>query len=118
MSQNTNAESSWHRSLMTTCDLLLMTNTYALLILALIVIDLPRCFGLQWAEVALVSFVTSILAGVLAIPVRLFMLSGKSKRRRMLSGVIVGAFSIILLGFDAGIIAVAGFAYSNLIVIR
>ncbi len=118
MSQSTNTESSWIRSLMTTCDLLLMTNTYALLILALFVVGFRRSFGLQWAEVALVSFVTSILAGILAIPVRLFMLSGKSKRRRMFSGIIVGAFSIILLGFAVGIMAVAGFVYSNLIAIR
>ena len=118
MSKTTNEEPGWIRSLTITCDLLLMISTYSILILGLIIVGLKSSFGLKWAEIALVSFVISILAGILIIPVRLFIFSNKGTRKKMLSGVIGGIFSINILAFTSGITAVTGFIYTNLIVIK
>ncbi len=113
MARNGNTEPQWVKPSMRFIELMLFTNTYALLILGIIIINFPRSSGLDWAGVAMLSFLSSILAAVIAIAVRLCLLSEKGKRKKLLLSVMFYSLVVNLLGFTVGIIVFAVFIFTN-----
>lgn len=101
-------EPSWLRELMITIQLLSLVSTYAILMVGLIIIDLVRPLGFDLAEMSIVSFLISALAGILTLLVRVLHARAEG-RRKIFAAVIYSCVGITVLGCVWGILSFVGF---------
>jgi len=116
MSKNKNTEFGWARSSLYTIKWVVFMSTYAMLILALLLIEFPRPLGLDWVKVGMLSFLLSIFAILIAIPERIFSLA--EKRNNIFDIAICCTLVLNILGFIIGIVAFVVFFFYNLHLIR
>ena len=101
-------EPRWLSDLMFTVQWLSLISTYAIFIMGIIIIDYVRPFEFDLAELSIVSFLMSALAGILTLLVRVFH-TKTDRQRKFVAAVMYGCVGITVLGCVSGILTFVGF---------